>query len=245
VSISVQISRDKQTNDVRSKKTEKSFDPAPSRHADYITRLRFHVKTVGCFPSASFVLFSLFPSSRLSHSLAFESPPALAMPHVSIKRSKSKAGMHTGTSSAPKSTRRKKSSSSQLKRSVLTQVSLKAAQLEYSEMVFLDTSLLTAYLLSSMAPRLRNFFTFFRDRRLLKGVAQVVVPILARYWGTDENQPAVTLSRSLEDPTTMPVCQWEDAERLRVPVFKSGQVFYARLERVASNVITSLKRLPS
>jgi hypothetical protein len=78
------------------------------------------------------------------------------MPHGSKKRSKSKAGKHTGTSSAPKSTSRKKSSSSQLKPSVLTSVSLKAAPLKHSEMKFLATSLLTAYLLSSLAPGLRK-----------------------------------------------------------------------------------------
>jgi hypothetical protein len=90
------------------------------------------------------------------------------------------------------------------------------------------------------------FFTFFRKRRLLKEVGQVLVPILGRYWGKDQgigDQPADTIPRYLEDPSTMPV--WKDAERLRVPIFKSGQVVHAQLERVASNIITSLKRLPS
>jgi hypothetical protein len=91
-----------------------------------------------------------------------------------------------------------------------------------------------------------HFFTFFRNPKLLREVGQVLVPILARYYGTEEGygkQPADSLPLAIKDPSVLPI--WGDAERLRAPIFKSGQAFHARLERVASNVIASLKRLPS
>jgi hypothetical protein len=88
------------------------------------------------------------------------------------------------------------------------------------------------------------FFAFFHLRILLAEVGQVLVPVLERYWGTDKGigeHPANTLRRYLEDPLTIPA--WASGELYRAT--NLGREFYARLGQVASNIITSLKSLPS
>jgi hypothetical protein len=86
------------------------------------------------------------------------------------------------------------------------------------------------------------FFAFFHKRRLVKMVGQVVLSVFERYWGPGQEkgeQPAINLSRMLENPP-----DWHSGERERRRVSNLGEVFNARLDEVASNIIASLKRLP-
>jgi hypothetical protein len=84
------------------------------------------------------------------------------------------------------------------------------------------------------------FFAFFQRPRLWAAVGRVLVPILVRYWGTEEGtleHPADTLSSFLKYPWTLQIGRPTILPNL-------GEVFNARLEEVASNIITIFKRLP-
>jgi hypothetical protein len=86
-----------------------------------------------------------------------------------------------------------------------------------------------------------RFLAFFKKLRLWTEVGRVLMPILVRYWGTEGGTaaelPADILSGYLKNPSALQ--NWKSTKLPNL-----GEEFYARLEEVASNIITILKRLP-